>query len=64
MKATELRGKSVDDLLKELKTASETLFSRRFQTEVEQMNNPSEIRSIRRDIARLKTVLREKGVKT
>jgi large subunit ribosomal protein L29 len=64
MIAKDLRGKSAEELLKALRETTEALFNKRFQTEVEQMSNPSEIRTLRRDVARIKTVLREKGVRT
>lgn len=64
MKCKDIRGKSAEELLASLKENSEALFNKRFQTEVEQMTNPSEIRHLRHDIARIKTVLREKGVRS
>ncbi|MCU0723632.1 MAG: 50S ribosomal protein L29 [Planctomycetes bacterium] len=63
MKPKDLRGKSVEDLLAALKETDQALFNKRFQTEVEQITNPSEIRTLRRTVARIKTVLREKGVR-
>lgn len=63
MKPKDLRGKSVEDLLAALQETDLALFNKRFQTEVEQITNPSEIRTLRRTIARIKTVLREKGVR-
>ena len=63
MKPKDLRGKSVEDLLTALRETDQALFDKRFQTEVEQITNPSEIRTLRRAIARIKTVLREKGVR-
>ena len=60
-KASDLRAKSADELLVSLKDRQEALFNKRFQTEVEQIGNPSEIRKLRREIARIKTVLCEKG---
>jgi large subunit ribosomal protein L29 len=64
MKCKDIRGKSAEELLSTMKDISEALFTKRFQTEVEQMTNPSEIRHMRHDIARIKTVLREKGIRT
>ena len=63
MTAKELRGKTVDELIAAYKKTAEAVFNKRFQTEIEQIGNPSELRELRRDIARIKTVLREKGVK-
>lgn len=63
MKTKDLRAKAADELLRALKDNAESLFNKRFQTEIEQIGNPSEIRRLRRDIARIKTVLLEKGVR-
>ena len=63
MKAEELRGKTVEELIAAYEKNAEALFNKRFQTEIEQIGSPSEIREIRRSIARIKTVLREKGVR-
>ncbi|MHC5037461.1 MAG: 50S ribosomal protein L29 [Planctomycetota bacterium] len=64
MKAEDLRAKTVEELIAEYKKSAEALFNRRFQTEIEQIASPSDLRRIRRDIARIKTILREKGVRT
>lgn len=63
MKSKEIRAKAADELLRTLKDCSESLFNKRFQTEIEQIGNPSEIGRLRRDIARIKTILLEKGVR-
>lgn len=63
MKPKDARAKSNDELVRSLKDLSESLFNKRFQTEIEQIGNPSEIGRLRRDIARIKTVLRERGVR-
>lgn len=63
MKAEELRGKTVEELIAAYEKNAEALFNKRFQTEIEQIGSPSDIREIRRSIARIKTVLREKGVR-
>jgi large subunit ribosomal protein L29 len=61
MKASELRGKSVDELKQELQSLLKTQFSLRMRKATQQLPNPSEIGKTRRDIARLRTILTEKG---
>ena len=63
MNAKDLRGKTVEELMAAYRKTAEALFNKRFQSEVEQIASPSEIRGLRRDIARIKTVLREKGIR-
>ncbi len=61
MKASELKAKSAADLHDELLSLSRAQFGLRMQIATQQMTNTSEIRKVRRDIARVKTVLTEKG---
>jgi large subunit ribosomal protein L29 len=61
MKARELKTKSVTDLKAELLSLTKAQFGMRMQVATQQMNNTSELRKVRRDIARVKTVLTEKG---
>jgi len=60
MKASELKTKSVADLKNELLSLSKAQFGLRMQVATQQMTNTSEFRKVRRDIARVKTVLTEK----
>ena len=60
MKASELKAKSVADLKKELLSLTKAQFGLRMQVATQQMTNTSEFRKVRRDIARVKTVLTEK----
>jgi large subunit ribosomal protein L29 len=60
MKATELREKSVDELQGELLSKLEEQFKLRMQKAVGQVQSPSQIKRVRRDVARIKTVLNEK----
>jgi len=62
MNAAELRKKSVKDLNEELMELLRKQFNLRMQRGSGQLMKPSEIREIRRDIARIKTVIREKAV--
>lgn len=59
MKATELRGKSTAELNEELNALKEQLFKLRFQHATNQLDNPLQLKVVKRDIARVKTVLRE-----
>jgi len=61
MKASELRSKSVTDLNKELGDLQKAHFSLRMQLATQQLSNNSQISRTRRDIARVKTILREKA---
>jgi large subunit ribosomal protein L29 len=60
MKAQDLRIKTVDELQKELLDLSREQFRLRMQRGTEQLARNSEVRRVRRDIARVKTVLTEK----
>jgi len=63
MKASELKAKTVADLKNELLSLTKAQFGLRMQVATQQMTNTSEFRKVRRDIARVKTVLTEKGAK-
>lgn len=60
MNASELREMSLEDLESEGQDLSEQIFRLRFQTATGQLENRTKIRQIRRDLARLKTILTEK----
>ena len=57
MKASEMRTKSESQLTEELKNLKETLFHLRFQLAINQLENPMRIKEVKKDIARVKTVL-------
>jgi large subunit ribosomal protein L29 len=57
MKADELRGKTTEELEGELKTLKENLFNQRFRSILGQQEDTTHIGKIRKDIARVKTVL-------
>lgn len=63
LKPTELREKSPDELREEIKRLSEDLFKMRMKSASGQLDKPNLIGGIRRDLARVKTVLREKEMK-
>ncbi len=60
MKASELKTKSATELKAELLSLTKAQFGLRMQVATQQMTNTSEVRKVRRDIARVKTVLTEK----
>ncbi|MEO0253915.1 MAG: 50S ribosomal protein L29 [candidate division WOR-3 bacterium] len=60
MKISELRELSEEELLKTLKDLKEKLFELRTKKVLGNIENPMEIRKIKRDIARVKTILKEK----
>ena len=61
MKASELRAKSPADLEQELTELLRAQFSLRMQKATQQLTNNSQLRKVRRDIARVRTLLGEKG---
>lgn len=61
MKAKDLRAKSAAELNDELLSLRKTQFSMRMQLATQQLTNLSEIRKVRRDIARVKTVINQKA---
>lgn len=61
MKASELRAKEPAELNKELLDLLKAQFSLRMQLATQQLNNHSQLGNVRRDIARVRTILREKG---
>jgi large subunit ribosomal protein L29 len=62
MKATELRDLSDEELRGKLRELQEELFNLRFQLATGQIENVGRIRTVRRDIARLKTVQQQKAL--
>jgi large subunit ribosomal protein L29 len=62
MKATELRELSDDELRGRLRELQEELFNLRFQLATGQIENVGRIRTVRRDIARLKTVQQQRAL--
>jgi large subunit ribosomal protein L29 len=61
MKASELRGKSADELNKEPNSLLNAQFKLRMQKATQQLTNTSQIRKVRRDIARVRTFLNDKA---
>ena len=61
MKAEELRSMSAEQLGVKLADLKKELFNLRFQHAINQLDNPHKITDVKRDIARVMTVLREKN---
>jgi len=61
VKASELRGKTPDELRTELAGLLKAQFGLRMQKATQQLNNTSQLRKVRRDIARVRTILTEKS---
>ena len=61
MKPSDLRAKDQPALTKELQDLLKAQFSLRMQKATQQLTNTSQIRKVRRDIARVRTVLAEKA---
>jgi large subunit ribosomal protein L29 len=60
MRTEEIRGLSVDELQERIRELKEEQFRLRFQRSTMQLENPKVLNHIRRDIARIKTILRER----
>ena len=61
MDAGELRGKTPDQLREELTKLKKEAFNLRFQAATSQLDNTARIRVVRRDVARVMTILNEKA---
>ena len=60
MDIADIRAKTVDELTDALEGLKKEQFNLRFQRATQQLENPSRIRQVRRDVAKIKTALREK----
>ena len=60
MKVEDIRAKSNEELAAELTSLKEELFKLRFQHSTNQLENPAQISSVKKDIARVMTVIRER----
>ncbi|TCO75007.1 50S ribosomal protein L29 [Marinisporobacter balticus] len=63
MKANKLHDMTVQELNSKLMELKSELFNLRFQLATGQLENPMKVKSVRKDIARTKTILREKELK-
>ncbi|OKL42777.1 50S ribosomal protein L29 [Pseudovibrio exalbescens] len=62
MKASDVRAKTVDQLREELESLKKEQFNLRFQRATGQLENTARVRQVRRDIARIQTIMREMRV--
>jgi len=60
MKAEEIRVLSAEELAKQLEAAHKELFDLRFRLATKQLVNHRQVRKVKKDIARLKTIIRER----
>jgi len=63
MKASELRDMTTEELTEKIGELKRELFNLRFQLATGQLDNPMRIKQVRKDIARAKTILRERELK-
>lgn len=62
MKANKLRDLTVEELERKVDNLKEELFNLRFQMATGQLENPMRIKEVKKDIARAKTILREREI--
>ncbi|BCS80843.1 50S ribosomal protein L29 [Anaerocellum diazotrophicum] len=62
MKASKIREMTTQELHNELKKLKRELFNLRFQLATNQLENPMRIREVKRTIARIKTIMREREI--
>ncbi len=63
MKASEIREMNLDEMQRKVSDLKEELFNLRFQHEIGQLENPNKMKQTRRDIAQVKTSIREVELK-
>ena len=64
MKATDIKELSVEEMNNKLEDLKQELFNLRFQLAVNQLENTAHLKAVKKDIARIKTVLREQEIKS
>jgi len=64
MRAEDVRAKTTDELIDELRSLKKEQFNLRFQKATGQLENTARVRLVRRDIARIKTVLGHRRAET
>ena len=64
MKANELRDKSTEELQAQLVSLKKDLFFLRMQHATNQLDKPLKIQTVKKDIARVKTIIRERELRT
>lgn len=60
MKASEIRELSGEELENKIKELKDELFHLRFQHAINQLDNPMRLKAVKKDIARIKTILRQR----
>ena len=63
MKASEIRDMTAQELENKLDDLKKELFALRFQHTVNQLDNPSRLKAVKKDIAKVKTIIRENELK-
>ena len=63
MKVSEIREMNLEEMQRHVSELKEELFNLRFQHEIGQLENPQKMNQTQKDIARLKTIMREIGMK-
>ena len=63
MKASEISEMNLDEMQRKVSDLKEELFNLRFQHEIGQLENPNKMKQTRRDIAQVKTIIREVELK-
>ncbi|RCX12785.1 LSU ribosomal protein L29P [Anaerobacterium chartisolvens] len=63
MKASEIREKSQSELQKELGELKSELFKLRFQLATNQLENPMKLKDVKKSIARVRTIMKERELK-
>ena len=63
MKTTEVREMNLEEMQRKVNDLKEELFNLRFQHEIGQLENPNKMKQTRKDIARVKTIIREVELK-
>ena len=64
MRAKEIRDRSNEELLSIERQMAETLFKHRLKNSTNQLTDSSQIRKVKRDLARVKTIIRERGLRS
>ncbi len=64
MKASEIKDMTIDERNAKLDDLKKELFALRFQLAANQLDNPTRIKAVKKDIARIKTIIREQEIKT
>jgi len=64
MKTKELHQLTVDELNTKLKELTEELFNLRFRHAIGQLENPASLKNVKKDIAKIKTILKERELAT